>query len=144
MLPNKHLLLGCTPNLLCFGEELVLPVDLMFGTATDKRPWIRPDGSTCFTEYVETKRQRLVDSFSAARQVLKKSATHANPHRRQDIICSFPAPIVSQASSIVYVGSSFVITVLKESSVPSVIEEDSASFPFTSSLSHVFFSMFRL
>ena len=66
---------GCTPNLLCFGEELVLPVDLMFGTATDKRPWIRPDGSTCFTEYVETKRQRLVDSFSAARQVLKKSAT---------------------------------------------------------------------
>ena len=66
---------GCTPNLLCFGEELVLPVDLMFGTATDKRPWIRPDGSTCYTEYVETKRQRLVDSFSAARQVLKKSAT---------------------------------------------------------------------
>ena len=31
---------GCTPNLLCFGEELVLPVDLMFGTMKDKRPWI--------------------------------------------------------------------------------------------------------
>ena len=66
---------GCTPNLLCFGEELVLPVDIMFGTLKDKRPWIRSDGSTCYVEYVETKRERLMAAFSAARQVLKKSVT---------------------------------------------------------------------
>ena len=36
-------LTGCTPNMLCFGEELTLPVDIMFGTGRESRPWIRPD-----------------------------------------------------------------------------------------------------
>ena len=57
---------GCNPNLLCFGEELTLPVDIIFGTAKDRRTWIRPDGSTNYVEYAETRREYLVAAFSAA------------------------------------------------------------------------------
>ena len=65
----------CTPNLLFLGEELTLPVDVMFGTKKDNRPWIRPYGSICYYEYVETKRNWLVAAFSAARSVVTRAAT---------------------------------------------------------------------
>ena len=31
---TDHDLTGCTSNLLCFGEELILRVDIMFGSAS--------------------------------------------------------------------------------------------------------------
>jgi len=65
---------GCSPNLLCFGEELVMPVDLLYGSKADKRPWIRPDGSTNYFDFVEHKRKLLVNAFSSARTVLRQSA----------------------------------------------------------------------
>ena len=65
---------GCSPNLLCFGEELVMPVDLLYGSKADKRPWVRPDGSTHYYDYVETKRHLMINAFQTARSVLRKSA----------------------------------------------------------------------
>jgi len=65
---------GCSPNLLCFGEELVMPVDLLYGCKADKRPWVRSDGSTHYFDYVEEKRKLMMTAFAAARSVLRKSA----------------------------------------------------------------------
>ena len=65
---------GCTPNLLCFGEELVLPVDIMFGRMKDPRPRLNREGDRSYHSYVEEKRTTMVFAFSLARQILKKSA----------------------------------------------------------------------
>ena len=80
---------GCTPNMLCFGEEATLPVDIMFGTGSETRPWIRPDGSVNYHDYVEQKRHIMVKAFAAARATLRKSAlrqkkgynTHVKPRQ---------------------------------------------------------------
>ena len=68
---------GCTPNMLCFNEEATMPVDIMFGTGHESRPWIRPDGSTHYHSYVEYKRNNMVKSFAAARVVQRKAAIMA-------------------------------------------------------------------
>ena len=65
---------GCTPNLLATGKELTMPVDIMFGSNQDNRPWIRPDGSIDYHKYCESLRLLLVDSFAAARKNLRKVA----------------------------------------------------------------------
>ena len=65
---------GCTPMLLATGNELAMPVDIVFGSNQDDRPWIRPDGSIDYHKYVETLRLQLVDSFAAARKSLRKVA----------------------------------------------------------------------
>ena len=65
---------GCTPNMLSLGRELTMPVDVMFGSPADKRPWIRPDGSTNYHDYVEWQRSLMVKSFAAARKSLRKVA----------------------------------------------------------------------
>ena len=66
---------GCTPNMLALGRELTMPVDVMYGSPTDKRPWIRPDGSINFHVYVEWQRSMMVKSFDAARKSLRKAAS---------------------------------------------------------------------
>ena len=65
---------GCSPNLLTFGEELAMPVDLLYGNKVDHRPWIRADGSTHYHQAVEEKRSTMVAAFTAARQVLQQAA----------------------------------------------------------------------
>ena len=65
---------GCTPNMLCFIEEATMPVDIMFGTGREERPWIRADGSTHYHGYVEYKRNSMVKSFAAARVTQRKAA----------------------------------------------------------------------
>ena len=45
---------GCTPNLIAIGWELTMPVDIMFGSPLDSRPWIRPDGSINYHDYIES------------------------------------------------------------------------------------------
>ena len=65
---------GCMPNILCFGEELSMPVDIMFGSRRDKRPFIRPDGSINYHAYVEYKRNNMLRGFESSRKVQRKAA----------------------------------------------------------------------
>ena len=65
---------GCTPNMLSLCRELTMPVDVVFGSPNDKRPWIRADGSINYHVYVEWQRSVMVRSFAAARKSLKKAA----------------------------------------------------------------------
>jgi transposase InsO family protein len=58
---------GCTPNLLFFGREIPLPVDLMFGGPNEE--------AKCPVEYVEWVRQAMSDAYEMARENLGKSAT---------------------------------------------------------------------
>ena len=59
----------CTPNLLMFGHEVRLPVDIMYGT--NKSGFV----PQCPSEYVEWVRQTMADAFGKVRDSVKLSVT---------------------------------------------------------------------
>jgi len=63
-----HASTGCSPNLLMWGRETTLPIDLMF----DVEPF-SPEG-LCQTKYVEWVQQALRQNFDFAKQQLGKAA----------------------------------------------------------------------
>jgi hypothetical protein len=65
---TPHSSTGCSPNLLMWGREVNLPIDLMFD--------IQPPGPNdmCPIEYVEWVKQATTENFTLARQQLKKAA----------------------------------------------------------------------
>ena len=65
---------GCTPNMLTYGEEIELPVDIMFGSGYRKGPWINATGAVSYCDYVEHKRSMLIRAFELARKHLRKAA----------------------------------------------------------------------
>ncbi len=48
---TQHSSTGCSPQLMVYGQEMRLPVDLMYNSHTPKRPW--DSFGTCGTAYVE-------------------------------------------------------------------------------------------
>ena len=58
---------GCTPNLMMYGREIRLPVEVMAGATP-------PDTPQCAIEYVEWVRNVLFEAFAFARRQLKTSA----------------------------------------------------------------------
>ena len=115
---------GCSPNLLCFGEELVMPVDLLYGCKVDKRPWVRPNGATHYFDYVEEKRRLLINAFSSARKVLRDAASRQergfNVHlkRRQyepgDWVLKWYKPAAEEKLGKGWVGPYVVTRVISE------------------------------
>ena len=65
----------CSPNLLIFGEEIRLPVDLMYADCS-----LQQDTPLCPSEYVEWVRNATRMAFSTARENLKKSAERQKQH----------------------------------------------------------------
>nr|KAG5693550.1 hypothetical protein BaRGS_011675 [Batillaria attramentaria] len=59
---------GCSPNLLMFGKEITLPVDLVYGI--DPEPTTPP----CPVEYVEWIRDAALEAFQTAKDNLQKNA----------------------------------------------------------------------
>jgi transposase InsO family protein len=61
----------CSPNLLLFGEENRLPVDLLYADCS-----LEQDIPICPSEYVEWVREATRQAFTVAQENLKKSAEH--------------------------------------------------------------------
>ena len=59
----------CSPNLLMFGHEISLPVDVMYGNPESNV--LKVD---CHIEYVEWLKETMTSAFEGARESLKKSA----------------------------------------------------------------------
>ena len=59
----------CSPNMMVFGRDLALPIDVIAGTP----PVV--DMPTCPVVYVEWLRGALEKSFKHAREALRQSAT---------------------------------------------------------------------
>ena len=72
---------GCTPNMLFFGREITVPVDVMFGRPKEEQ---QPG---CPIEYVEWVRRATGEAFEFARENLGKSAVRQERlyNRRSDI-----------------------------------------------------------
>ena len=58
----------CTPNLLMFGREVKLPVDIMYGVVNENSV------PTCPIEYVQWIRYSMTNAFEKVREAVKASA----------------------------------------------------------------------
>ena len=57
----------CTPNLLMFGWEIKLPVDIMYGVVNENSV------PTCPIEYVQWIRYSMTNAFEKVREAVKAS-----------------------------------------------------------------------
>ena len=65
---------GMSPNMLVYGRECYMPVDIIFGH-TGERIFKRKEyGDSCYCSYVEALRDNLISAFERARQCSKESA----------------------------------------------------------------------
>ena len=65
-----HASTGCTPNMLVFGGEIIMPADLVFGSV------LRRVEAPCTIAFAEQLRQELRESYTLVRGWLEKSAVH--------------------------------------------------------------------
>ena len=65
-----HTSTGCTPNMLVFGSEIIMPADLVFGTV------LRGIEAPCTIAFAEQLRQELRESYNLVRVSLEKAAHH--------------------------------------------------------------------
>ena len=65
-----HASTGCTPNMLVFGGENIMPADLVFGTV------LRAVEAPCTIAFAEQLRQELRESYNLVRYHLEKAAVH--------------------------------------------------------------------
>ena len=88
---------GCTPNLMVYGRECNLPVDVMYDTVPDVIP-------TCPQYYVEFLRKGLTSAHAFAREHLKKAAirqkrnydkktSHRQPFKEGDLVRYYYPPL---------------------------------------------------
>ena len=65
-----HASTGCTPNMLVFGSEIIMPADLVFGTV------LKGVEAPCTIAFAEQLRQELKESYILVRESLEKAAHH--------------------------------------------------------------------
>ena len=65
-----HTSTGCTPNMLVFGSEIIMPADLVFGTV------LKGVETPCTIAFAEQLRQELRESYLLVRDNLEKAAHH--------------------------------------------------------------------
>lgn len=65
---TPHASTGCSPNLLMFGREITLPVDLIYDTGSGIPP------NLCPVEYVEWVRQAMEQNFDFVRSQMERAA----------------------------------------------------------------------
>ena len=65
-----HATTGCSPNMLVFGSEIIMPADIVFGTVS------RGVESPCTVAFVETLRQELRESYELVREYAEKASVH--------------------------------------------------------------------
>jgi hypothetical protein len=69
---TPHASTGLSPNMMVYGREINLPIDLMYHVHTEKRPW--DSFGRCPTAYVEWLRRALQDAHEIARDSLQRAA----------------------------------------------------------------------
>ncbi len=75
---------GLSPNMIVFGRETALPIDMMFRKKGDHSPWTNADGSSCFCSYVEWLRDTMSESFVTARDTMEISANRQKRYYDKD------------------------------------------------------------
>ena len=65
-----HASTGCTPNMLVFGEDVIMPADLVFGSVLTRLE------EPCAVAFAEQLRQELRESYNLVRSHLEKAAVH--------------------------------------------------------------------
>ena len=65
-----HASTGCSPNMLVFGGEIIMPADLVFGTIS------RGVESPCTVAFVETLRKELREAYDLVREHTEKASVH--------------------------------------------------------------------
>ena len=85
---QPHASTWCSPNMMVYGRETNLPVDLMFPPPIQEIPW-RKGSKDCYCEYVEHLREQLTAAFTRAQTTLKVAAErqsrnyHGRFHKRK-------------------------------------------------------------
>ena len=112
---------GCTPNMLVLGEEIIMPVDMIYGVpgVTREQP--------CTVMFVETLRQTLRESYALARSYLEKSARQQKvgydtglKTRRftvGDLVVRYSTPQANEKILYDWDGPFTIISVLSETTV---------------------------
>ena len=67
---SVHASTGCTPNMLVFGGEIIMPADLVFGSV------LRKVEDPCTIAFAEQLRQELREAYNLVRGCLGKAAVH--------------------------------------------------------------------
>ena len=67
---TMHATTGCSPNVLVFGSEIIMPADIVFGTVS------RGVEVPCTITFAETLRQELRESYELVKEYCEKSAVH--------------------------------------------------------------------
>ena len=112
---------GCTPNMLVLGEEIIMPVDMVYGVpgVTREQP--------CTVMFVEALRHTLRESYALARSYLEKSArlqkvgydTGLKTRRFAvgDLVVRYSTPQANEKILYDWDGPFTVVTVLSETTV---------------------------
>jgi len=137
---SPHQSTNCSPNLLMFGEEVRLPVDLMYadGSLEEQVP-------ACPVEYVEWVREASRQAFHKARHFLKKSAerqkrlydknTFLRTFKVGDWVWVLSPPVLHGKFTRSWKGPFLIVRVLNE--VNYVVQENRDSRLITLHVDHI-------
>jgi hypothetical protein len=80
---TAHASTGCSPNLLMFGREVTLPVDLVYGTLP-----VVPD--LCPVEYVEWVKNTMAKNYAKVREHMGRAAERQRRVYNKSAVASVP------------------------------------------------------
>ncbi len=75
---------GLSPNMIVFGKENPMPIDLVFRVKNEPSPWINPDGSSCFCSYTEWLRDAMSECYVTARDTMQIAANRQKRYYDRD------------------------------------------------------------
>jgi hypothetical protein len=71
---SPHGTTGCSPNLMIFGQENYMPIDLMFKPPMDGELWSAGCKNKCTCDYIDWLRSSIQESYARAREMTRQSA----------------------------------------------------------------------